>query len=91
MLLQVPSLAEKRQLAKATGLSQKEVGAWFVNHRKEEKAKAEAEARQAAGASAAADAESERVRAMAERLAAQLSVRSAEPDFMRASVNMSEY
>ena len=49
------------------------------------------EARQAAGASAAADAESERVRRLAERMAEQLSVRSAEPDFMRASVNMSEY
>ena len=87
----VPSLAEKRQLAQATGMSQKEVSAWFQNHRKEEKARVEAEARQAAGASAAADAESERVRRLAERMAEQLSVRSAEPDFMRASVNMSEY
>ena len=90
----VPSIAEKRQLALRSGLSNKEVGAWFLRRKQQAKAQAEAEAAGAAQASAAASSASalqERVRAMAERLAEQLSVRSGEPEFLRGSQNMSEY
>ena len=70
------------------------MSAWFLRRKQHAKAQAEAEAAGAAQASAAASSASsqqERVRAMAERLAEQLSVRSGEPEFLRGSQNMSEY
>ena len=88
----VPGFSEKKTLAAKTGMSLKEVSAWFVKHKSESRANEAAAAEAAESDRQAAKGPDAKTLAMAQRLAESLGGFSdGSINYRQMSVNMSEY